>query len=215
MRCVHVFTLIKSSPYMKNVFLKIVVLSYLLSGCAGKNHNSISSKSIQSIINGTEALVLIQTTPIVSQGKFGSASERIETHWFNLLYPHNIIWTRNYRSIYILDTTYYSHHDIELYVVKPGKYSLNNLKYLVSRTVTFNLSHINDFASFVIKGGEVLYLGHLTFNIRDHDMSGINFLNSATEIQDDYNAAKYYMDENYPTLSSRLQKKLIILHNTK
>ena len=200
---------------MRNVFCCIIftTLAVMLSSCAGKNHNAISNKKMNSVREGSKALVLMQVSPIIAKrGNPYHLTKGIETEWINLSDLKSTLHTKNYQPVYIIpEMTSYKYHNIELYLVSPGEYVLNKFKYIENDTLSHTLSYIKNKATFSIKGGEVLYLGHFIFNIKDYGINADNFFTSTTRIKDDFSVAKDYINLKYPDLSVKLQKKLITL----
>lgn len=197
---------------MKNSCLHILLISILsvfVSGCTGKDYNKISNAGIDSVIGASKALILIQTTPIVPLHN----DKAIATEWVNLSVANSVLYTKNYRDVYITpNLTGYQYYNIELYLITPGEYVLNRLKYTWNNS-SYTFSNINNIATFSVKGGEVLYIGNLTIDIKGYELNVLTFLNRAVSIEDNYEVAKQYISKNYPHLSTKLQKKLIILQN--
>ncbi|BFD45720.1 MAG: hypothetical protein DMENIID0002_03660 [Rickettsia endosymbiont of Sergentomyia squamirostris] len=192
--------------------LLAIALMTLLAGCAERNLNVISRSKISTVNDGNKALILIQTTPIVPKGGiFVSFDKRIETVWVNLSSPKEFMLTKNYQTVYIMpDVTAYNYHNIELYVVTPGHYKLKCLKYIQNNILSYTLSG-GDIADFLVKGGEIVYIGNLIINIRDNNINSYRFLKEGLNIQDNHSMAESYMSVHYPKLLSRLQKRLVTL----
>ncbi|MCC8372301.1 MAG: hypothetical protein LN568_06225 [Rickettsia endosymbiont of Pseudomimeciton antennatum] len=197
---------------MKNSCLHTLLISILIvlvSGCVGKDYNKISTAGIDSVTDASKALILIQTTPIVPSHN----DKAIATEWENLSVANSVLYTKNYRNVYITpNLTGYKYHSIELYLVTPGEYVLKRLKYTWDKS-SYTFSNINNIATFSVKGGDVLYIGNLTIDIKGYELNALTFLNRAISIQDNYEVAKQYINKDYPHLSTKLQKKLIMLQN--
>ncbi|MCC2645991.1 MAG: hypothetical protein K0R02_56 [Rickettsiaceae bacterium] len=194
-------------------FYPYLILLFL-TGCTGTNPNVINKNKLKSLNDGTKALILVQTTPIVSKGSLlYDRQKRIETSWLNLYNPNNLIRTQNYRNVYITPTVItYKYQDIELYLVNPGDYTLRSLIYYENDAVSYRTQGLNNFANFSVKGGEILYIGNLVLNIRDNNIESRKFLRKALTVEDNYSIAKAYLETNHPSLATKLQKRLIGLN---
>ncbi|HJD60262.1 MAG TPA: hypothetical protein LFW20_06445 [Rickettsia endosymbiont of Omalisus fontisbellaquei] len=200
---------------MKSINLfTTIILVLALTGCAFKDQNRIDNDKINEVRRGNKAIILIQTTPIVFSNKFLTAAKRVELSWLNPINNSKPIVTKNYYSVYIPpDIFLYNYHNMEVYIVSPGKYSLSQVKYFKSDAIYYTLRPGRETASFSVNAGEVLYIGNLTINVRDNiDNIAFYSLKNAITIEDNYNIAVDFLNKNYPDLLTKLQKKLITLY---
>lgn len=197
---------------MKKIF-GIVSIVLIVSGCVEGNRNVIADKKILSIQTADKALIIMQTTPLVAKDKkHQDLQKRVKIKWANYSTPHDFFYAKNYRSVYILpEITKYRYHNIEVYLVTPGKYFLQRLNYAKIDNHEVTLYGSNGEVSFVAKAGEVLYVGDIVINFKDNDLDTKSFLKQALNIQDNYSAAQLYVKEYYPQLLPNLQKRLITL----
>ncbi len=198
----------------------ILVFGFLFSGCAEKRNNTINKVSIQGVHGSTKAFIILQTTPLIASKKLFSPEKKIDISWLNTLNNQSNLNTKNYQSVYISplpaifndsSKALANYQNVEIYIVDPGEYSLRNLKYSSGDfSKMFNAK--SNIAEFTAKGGEVLYIGNLIIDIKNH-LNSRKFLQQALTVEDNYDAAKAYIEKMYPSLASRLQKSLIRLPN--
>ena len=195
-------------------FLSNILLVFIISGCVETNRNIISGDKLASVRANNKALIIMQTTPLVAKDKKNQdLQKRVKVKWANCCTQNDFFYAKNYRSVYVLpEMTKYRYHNIEVYLVTPGKYFLQRLNYAKEDNHEVTLYGNSDKgASFAAKAGEVLYVGNIVINFKDNDIDTESFLNQAMDIQDNYSAAQLYVEEHYPQLLPNLQKRLLTL----
>jgi len=93
-------------------------------------------------------------------------------------------------------------------ILEPGTYSLRGFWSDASeKGFKYSISNLRNIASFSVKGGEVLYIGHLEF-----DLNKKSSIHRAINVLDDKNSlAVHYLTKNQPELLPHLQTRLIQL----
>ncbi len=201
-----------------------ILMCTILNGCVGKNHNNIPRKSIDEVTKGNKAMIIMQTTAIVPPGNilFNPYSKAIELDWctvrdgaiisFDITSGKNILSTKNYRPLYLgLEVSDYITKGIELYVINPGLYMLSNMKYLKNTNIHMTRDFNPNLLKFKVDGGEVLYLGNLTIDMKNNRIASKHFPRKALSIGDNFEKAKSYLNKRHPALAPKLQKRLIKL----
>lgn len=111
--------------------------------------------------------------------------------------------------------------------ITPGKYSLeyfiaNNDDFWNTYASTIHTaSNLSNVATFDVKPGEVLYIGDIELNLRDYGAKELliyntnhctnknEIMNKALSIQDNFSSASLALSKRYPTLASKIEKRLI------
>ncbi|MES2252811.1 MAG: hypothetical protein V4482_03895 [Pseudomonadota bacterium] len=184
---------------MKHISLLCVL--FLIVGCVNQGSHSFDKQSIDT---KTKGLVVMKSTGSLN----GSSEFLVAAAWLNTD-THNLFYTRGpyKRHLRVPDNpkTYY------IYMLEPGHYTLNEVSFLEPSTVNpgfYSFYGIKDFAYFEVKGGDVLYLGDCYQQYKDRgDMT--HNVKPKINLNDRFDEAKAFMNENYPSLAGKLEKRLI------
>lgn len=185
-----------------NAFL--VILTFILSGCAS---HMVPQEKINSVLDNQTALVICSSkiSALKSSNKGILDSDYHVSH---------TVWKNNNNKDFFpsKDLGVYSQalwDDVLVYsIVNPGKYNLAYIifsrfqPHLIGKdeyiTETIAIDHL---AEFSIKGGEVLYLGDITFNYNEES---INY-----KSQDKLDQFRKNVETTIPTLLFRLEKRIL------
>lgn len=99
-------------------------------------------------------------------------------------------------SIFLPDNT--SHNETMILFVEPGNYTLENIRF--QNKIANNL---NNFINFSVKGGEVVYVGKLTFDYKSIIIA------KSLDIQDCYKSACEDFKKSYPQINVIPKKRLM------
>ncbi|HJD63871.1 MAG TPA: hypothetical protein LFW13_02535 [Rickettsia endosymbiont of Sericostoma sp.] len=165
---------------MKQSIFMLYILIMLLTGCA-----SISTKQLISIAENKQAVVL-------GSCYLARSFTLCDATWRNEQNQTQV--TFGIKS--------------QVQVLEPGTYSLSG--FISDKgwfpTVVRSIANLRNIASFSIKGGDVLYIGNLEF-----DISKSFSIHHAINVIDNKNSAEQYLSKYQPKLLPRLQTRLIQL----
>lgn len=167
-----------------------------LSGCAS---NKINQTGIDAVQRGEKAVVVLTCNAVVQARDLYNLSKR--PHDFEC----NTVWN-NLASTEEITQVGGGLYDKKVYLINPGTYSLSSVVVPEAAGYMYSVHDLKNIAQFEVKGGEVLYLGEITFNI---NQSAI--IARMVDIKDKYSSAGILMQKANPILAGNLQKRLIKL----
>ncbi len=176
----------------------LILIAFVLSSCT--NDLIISQKSYDSVSSGKKALVFLSAE--INHPEDPKEYRPAATTWRNRDREDDRIPTADDGEMKRETKNNVSY---SAYIVNPGKYDLTAIIFIrfapnSSEIITTEVS-MRDLMNFEIKGGEVLYLGHITFS---NNGSEITY-----KVSDKYGEAYERAKTIFPELQYKLNKRII------
>lgn len=172
--------------------LCIIASIILLSGCAS---NVISKKGMDELSNKEKAVIVLDTyANIKAAVGFWKISRAA------CILPARTEWKK------LGDKGTFSQiNNQQVYLIAPGTYSLSDF-YTQADDMIYSVNNMKNIASFTVKGGEVVYLGHMKF-----DITKSSLIARIISVEDKFNDAKMIMEKYNPTLVDKMKPNHIVL----
>ncbi|NRB10661.1 MAG: hypothetical protein HRU35_03490 [Rickettsiaceae bacterium] len=103
--------------------------------------------------------------------------------------------------------------DIEFYTIEPGDYYLTLIK-LTGMEQGYKRSYVLEglLAKFTANPGEIVYLGNMEFNLKEHNISNKYFWQKGVTVKNEFDEYKEEIADLYPKLKDRIVKRIMILN---
>jgi|GEM_PF-2958276 hypothetical protein len=140
---------------MRNL-IQIASILFLLSGCV-----SISKERLEEVERGEKAMVISRCTAIVPIMGGDDVTEGCIIRWVKY---------SNGRETKIFVPKLNSPKSLSIEFIEPGIYQLTSVSAITTDSnyiKTYSFKDISNVASFKVGGGEIIYIGDLSFNFSD------------------------------------------------